>query len=109
MAKLLNATQAAAYLGIGRVKFARIRQAGNGPREFCPDDGRTMFSTVALDEWAAGRDDRAVVEPATSFWQTVGEVFNEIDDTASRGGVAPASREASRPLPAGTHPLQVAS
>jgi hypothetical protein len=109
MAKLLNATQAAAYLGLGRVKFGRIRQAGNGPREFCPDDGRTMFSTAALDEWAASRDDRTVVEPTTSFWQTVGETFNEIDDTASRSGVAPASREASRPLPAGIHSLQVVS
>ena len=58
MVRLLNASQAAGYCGLGRGKFARIRQAGAGPREFNPDEGRTLFATTALDEWMAGRDDR---------------------------------------------------
>lgn len=61
MVRLLNASQAAAYCGLGRGKFARIRQAGNGPREFNPDDGRAMFATSALDEWMGQRDDRTEV------------------------------------------------
>ena len=56
--RLLTLGQAAAYCGIGRNKFAAIRRAGRGPREFNPDDGRPLFAVTALDEWMHTRDDR---------------------------------------------------
>lgn len=55
---LLNQTEAAKYLGINVRRFRRICEAGNGPRVWNPDGGRTLYAVAVLDEWAAGRDDR---------------------------------------------------
>jgi hypothetical protein len=55
---LLSTVEAAAYLGLGINRFRRIIKSPDGPRMWCPDGGRPMFAVRALDEWAAGRDDR---------------------------------------------------
>lgn len=57
-ARLLPATEAAAYCGLGYRRFRRIVESGQGPRAFNPDDGRyTLFATSVLDEWMHSRSD----------------------------------------------------
>lgn len=55
--RLLSASAAAAYLGIGRDRIRAIRRAGEGPRAWNPDGGRAMFAVSVLDEWLSERDD----------------------------------------------------